>query len=111
LQLIKSLTKKPFGVNFTLLEGNSRYEKRIHEWMDIAIEKGVQFFLISLGNPKWVCKEVHKNGGVVYHDVSTKKIARIAIEADVNGLNCVNNTAGGQTGITSPLQMVKNSRI
>ena len=107
LQLIKQLTNKPFGVNFTLLAGNKRYERRLHEWMDIAIEEGSKFFLTSLGNPKWVVERAHQNGIVVYHDITTRKFAQKAIDAGVDGLNCVNNRAGGQTGIKPPLEMME----
>ncbi|MEZ5003001.1 MAG: nitronate monooxygenase [Chitinophagales bacterium] len=106
IQLIKSLTDKPFGVNFTLLAGNKRYEKRLHQWMDIAIEEGTKFFLTSLGNPRWVVDRAHQNGIVVYHDITTRKYAQKAIDAGVDGLNCVNNRAGGQTGLASPEDMM-----
>ncbi len=105
LQLIKELTPKPFGVNFTLLAGNKRYEKRLHEWMDIAIEEGTKFFLTSLGNPKWVVDRAHKNGIVVYHDITTRKFAQKAIDAGVDGLNCVNNRAGGHAGNRTPEEL------
>ena len=107
LQLIKQLTDRPFGVNFTLLAGNKRYEKKLHEWMDIAIEEGTKFFLTSLGNPAWVVKRAHQNGIVVYHDVTTRKFAQKAVDAGVDGLNCVNNRAGGQTGSEGPEQMME----
>ena len=35
LQLIKRLTDKPFGVNFTILE-NKKYKKQMDEWMHIS---------------------------------------------------------------------------
>ena len=43
LQLIKRLTDKPFGVNFTILE-NKKYKKQMDEWMHIAADEGVKFF-------------------------------------------------------------------
>ena len=102
LRLIRSLTDKPFGVNFTLIQGVKAYEKRNRQWMDIAIEEGVKFFLTSLGNPKHIVKQAHANGITVYHDVSTPEFAQKAMDAGVDGLNCVNNRAGGQTGTISP---------
>ncbi len=107
LRLIKSLTDKPFGVNFTLMDGVRAYEKRNRQWMEIAMEEGVRFFLTSLGNPKPIVKIAHANGIVVYHDVSTAKFAAKAVDAGVDGLNCVNNRAGGQTGQSSPEQMLE----
>ena len=106
IRRIKALTDKPFGVNFTLLNGVKAYEKRNREWMDIAIDEGVKFFLTSLGNPKQVVREAEKHGIVVYHDVTTRSFAEKAVDAGVSGLNCVNNRAGGQTGSVSPERMV-----
>lgn len=106
IQLMKSITDRPIGMNFTLLDGNKRYEKRLHEWMEISIEEGIKFFLTSLGNPKWVCKKAHEHGILVYHDVTTGYFAQKAQDAGVDGLICVNNRAGGQTGAKSPLEMM-----
>jgi nitronate monooxygenase len=100
LRLIRSLTDRPFGVNFTLLP-NRRYRKRMEAWLDISMEECVKFFLTSLGKPDWVVKRAHANGIVVYHDVSKAKYAKHAIDAGVDGLNCVNNRGGGQTGSES----------
>lgn len=105
LDKIKSLTDKPFGVNFTLMP-NKRYEKQMKHWVDISIAAGVKFFLTSLGDPSWIVKKAKENGITVYHDVSTRKFAKKAIDAGVDGLNCVNNRAGGQTGSISPEQMM-----
>jgi nitronate monooxygenase len=100
LRLIRSLTDRPFGVNFTLMP-NRRYRKRMEAWLDIAMEEGVKFFLTSLGKPDWVVKRAHANGIIVYHDVSKAKFAKYAVDAGVDGLNCVNNRGGGQTGSES----------
>ncbi|MEE4250992.1 MAG: nitronate monooxygenase [Alcanivoracaceae bacterium] len=107
LRKIKSLTDKPFGVNFTLMDGVKAYEYRNRQWMDIAIEEGVKFFLTSLGNPKPVVKVAREHGITVYHDVSSRAFADKAVDAGVDGLNCVNNRAGGQTGQSSPQELLK----
>ena len=107
LRLIKSLTDKPFGVNFTLMDGVKVYEERNRKWMNIAIEEGVKFFLTSLGNPKPIVKTAREHGITVYHDVTTRAFAQKAVDAGVDGLNCVNNRAGGQTGQVSPEQMLE----
>lgn len=107
LRLIKSLTDKPFGVNFTLMDGVKVYEQRNRQWMEIAIEEGVKFFLTSLGNPKPIVKVAREHGITVYHDVTTRSFAQKAVDAGVDGLNCVNNRAGGQTGQVSPEQILE----
>ena len=102
LRYIKSLTAKPIGFN-ALIEGNNKlYRERMTQWIDIALEEGVRFFLTSLGNPKWVCERVHAVGGVVYHDVTEKKWAQKGADGGVDGLVAVNKLAGGHAGSRTP---------
>jgi nitronate monooxygenase len=99
---IRSLTDKPIGFN-ALVEASSKvYEDRMKKWVDIAIEEGVRFFISALGAPDWVVEKVHAVGGIVYHDVTTRKWAERAIEGGVDGLICVNDRAGGHAGTQSP---------
>lgn len=102
LRRIRELTSKPIGFN-ALIEGNNKlYRQRMEQWIDIALEEGVRFFLTSLGNPKWVCARVHAAGGVVYHDVTEKKWAHKGVDGGVDGLVAVNKLAGGHAGRLSP---------
>ena len=105
IRKIRELTSKPIGMNFTLMQGVKVYEKRTREWMDIAIEEGIKFFVTSLGDPTSVVREAEKHGIRVVHDVTNRAFAQRAVDAGVYGLNCVNNRAGGQTGQFSPEQM------
>ena len=75
------------------------------EWIDIALEEGVLFYVTSLGKPDWVCDKVHAKGGVVYHDVTNRKWAEKGKECGVDGLICVNNRAGGHLGEFSMEEM------
>ncbi len=110
LRLIRSLTAKPIGFN-ALIEGNNKlYRERMTQWIDIALEEGVRFFLTSLGNPKWVCERVHAVGGVVYHDVTERKWAQKGIDGGVDGLIAVNARAGGHAGRLSPEQLLDELR-
>ncbi len=98
LQLIKSLSGgRPFGVNFTILP-NAKYAKMMDEYMDIAIEEDVKFFLTSLGKPDPIVERAHAAGIKVYHDVHNTKLAQRAVDAGVDGLNLLNSDMGGQTG-------------
>jgi len=102
LQLIKKLTNKPFGVNFTIFGGaNKKFHELMKEWMEISIEEGVKFFLTSLGKPNEVVKIAKQHDIKVYHDVPNKKVALAMRDAGVDGLNCINWRGGGQTGIQS----------
>lgn len=102
LQLIKKLTDKPFGVNFTIFGGaNKKYHEQMQTWMEISIEEGVKFFLTSLGKPTEIVKIAHQNGIKVYHDVPNKKVALAMRDIGVDGINCINWRGGGQTGTQS----------
>ena len=98
LDYIKSLTDKPLGMNLLIEKGSKKYHQRMEYWLDIALEKGVKFFITSLGKPDWVVETAHKAGAIVYHDVTEAKWAEKAIDVGVDGLIAVNNRAGGHAG-------------
>ena len=95
---IRSLTDKPIGFNALIEKGSEKYIMQMSEWIDVALEEGIRFFVTSLGKPDWVCEKVHAKGGVVYHDVTNRKWAEKGKECGVDGLICVNNRAGGHLG-------------
>lgn len=98
LQLIRSITPNPIGMN-ALIEASSRaYHERMVRWVETALEEGVRFFITSLGNPRWVVDRVHAVGGAVYHDVTERKWALKGRDGGVDGLIGVNDRAGGHAG-------------
>jgi nitronate monooxygenase len=102
LRYIRRLTRKPVGMN-VILESSSRvYLDRMRRYVDASLEEGVRFFVSSLGNPRWLCDTVHAAGGLVYHDVVSRKWAIKAMEGGVDGLIAVNDQAGGHAGHLSP---------
>ncbi|KAB8030607.1 NAD(P)H-dependent flavin oxidoreductase [Fluviispira multicolorata] len=108
MQFIKSLTKKPVGLNIITEKSSKLYEDRMKLWLDIALEEGVRFFVTSLGNPKWVVDKANAVGGIVYHDVTERKWAEKALESGVHGVICVNNRAGGHAGELSLESLYKD---
>lgn len=98
LRWIRSQTDGPIGMNVLIEKSSKVYEERMRQWVDIALEEGVTFFLTSLGNPRWVVEKAHAQGALVYHDVTERKWALKAVEGGVDGLICVNNRAGGHAG-------------
>lgn len=102
LQYIKSLTSNPVGINILVEKSSQTYENRMREYVDVALEEGIRFFITALGNPTWVIEKVKQAGGVVYHDVTTEKWAAKAVDYGVDGLICVNNRAGGHAGGDTP---------
>lgn len=98
LRLIKSLTTKPFGMNALIEDSSSTYRRRMEQWIAVALEEGVRFFVTSLGNPKWVVRMVEPVGGIVYHDVTERKWAEKGAAAGAKGFIAVNRRAGGHAG-------------
>jgi nitronate monooxygenase len=106
LRYMRTLTKKPLGLNLLVEKSAKRYEDRLKVWLDIAVEEGIKFFVTALGNPTWVIEKVRPVGGIVYHDVTNLKWAERAVNYGVDGLICVNNRAGGHLGTESPEKLM-----
>jgi nitronate monooxygenase len=103
LERIRSLTKKPVGLNVLTEKSLSAvYRKRMEEYLETALEAGIRFFVTALGNPDWVVKRAHVAGGVVFHDVVDRRWAEKGIAEGVDGLICVNSRAGGHAGRMTP---------
>ena len=102
LRLIRSITPNPIGLNALIEKSSDRYRRRLEEWVEIALEEGVRFFVTSLGNPRWVVDRVSAAGGIVYHDVTERKWALKGMEGGVHGLIAVNREAGGHAGTRDP---------
>jgi len=111
IKKIKSLTNKPFGMNIIVERSSLKYQKRMQDYVDIALDEGCRFFITSLGNPKWVVDKVKPYNGIIYHDVVNIKWAEKAVSHGVDGLICVNNRAGGHAGNHSPLELYKELSI
>jgi nitronate monooxygenase len=110
LRYIRRLTSKPVGMN-VILESSSRvYLDRMRRYVDASLEEGVRFFVSSLGNPRWLCDTVHAAGGVVYHDVVSRKWALKAREGGVDGIIAVNDRAGGHAGHLSAQALLDELR-
>ena len=107
IKYIRSLTNKPIGFNALIEKGSKKYLDRMSDWIDIALEENIRFFVTSLGKPDWVCKRVHQVGGFVYHDVTSRHFAKKGIGSGLDGLICVNNRAGGHLGSYSMEDMYK----
>jgi nitronate monooxygenase len=109
LRLIRRLANgRPIGVNLLIEASSKKYLERNQQWLDIALEEGVRFFITALGDPRWVVERTKALGAVVYHDVTARQWAEKAVKAEVQGLICVNNRAGGHAGQESPEKLLKD---
>jgi nitronate monooxygenase len=102
LREIRRATAKPIALNALVEKTTRMYERRMREWVEVALEEGVRFFITALGNPGWVVERAHAAGGRVYHDVTERKWALRARDAGVDGFICVNRRAGGHAGPHEP---------
>jgi len=96
----------PFAVNLIVFKDNPRVSS------DLAIceEKRVPIVITSLGAVKEVVDTVHSYGGLVFHDVTTRRHAEKAAEAGVDGLIAVAAGAGGHAGTLSPFALIREIR-
>jgi nitronate monooxygenase len=93
-------------MNALIEKSSKKYHDRMMEWVSIALDEGVRFFITSLGNPSWVVDRVKAYDGIVYHDVTERKWALKGLDGGVDGLIAVNNRAGGHAGTLTQLQLL-----
>ncbi len=96
----------PFGVNLILHSSNNRQQQDL----DTVVENQVPLVITSVGKPDQVTRRVHEYGGLVFHDVTSVKHARKAIECGVDGLVLVCAGAGGHGGTLSPFAFLREVR-
>ncbi|MBA2663307.1 MAG: nitronate monooxygenase [Bradymonadaceae bacterium] len=96
----------PYGVNLIVHRSNPRLEADL----TICVKHKVPFVITSLGALKDVVEAVHSYGGLVFHDVTTRRHAEKAIEAGVDGLILVTGGAGGHAGTLNPFAFLAEIR-
>ncbi|QNI04540.1 nitronate monooxygenase [Halomonas sp. SH5A2] len=96
----------PFAVNQIVHPTNDRLEH------DVALcaEFKVPLVITSLHAPNRVVEQVHAYGGLVFHDVTTLRHAKKAVDAGVDGLILVCHGAGGHAGRLNPFAFVAEVR-
>ena len=96
----------PFAVNLIVHNSNPRLQADLA----ICVERRVPIVITSLGAVKEVVDAVHSYGGLVFHDVTTRRHAEKAAEAGVDGLIAVAAGAGGHAGTWSPFALIAEIR-
>ena len=102
LKEIKSRTKKPIGVNIIVNKSNTRAQSDLKT----SLDHGVELFITSLGSPKQVIEEAHKNGAKVICDVINLEHALKVQDMGADGVIAVGAGAGGHAGPVSPIVLV-----
>ena len=82
-----------------------RPANRMRQWIDVALEEGVHFFVTALGNPSWVVEKAR--GGQPCTTTSPRGAGPRRRDVGVDGLICVNSRAGGHAGTLTPEQLME----
>lgn len=108
IKLMKKLTNKPFGVNFTiappfLLEKNpkARSEETYLSLLDIALKEGVKIFTTSAYQANLLPNIIKEHDAYWFHKCTTLKHAMSAEKAGADGVTLVGLEG---TGFKNPLQ-------
>ncbi|WP_194791239.1 NAD(P)H-dependent flavin oxidoreductase [Pseudomonas sp. UFMG81] len=96
----------PYAVNLIVHPTNPRLQADL----TLCVEHRVPIVITSLGAVKEVVDAVHSYGGVVFHDVTTRRHAEKAAQAGVDGLIAVAAGAGGHAGTWSPFALIAEIR-
>lgn len=96
----------PYGVNLIVHKSNPRLTADLEQ----VVKHKVPLVITSLGAVADVVDAVHSYGGLVFHDVISRRHAEKAAEAGVDGIIAVCAGAGGHAGTLSPFALVSEIR-
>lgn len=96
----------PFGVNLIVHDTNPRLQADL----ELCVKYKVPLIVTSLGAVPELVDTVHSYGGLVFHDVTTRRHAEKAAEAGVDGLIAVPAGAGGHAGTLNPFALIQEIR-
>lgn len=96
----------PYGVNLVVHRSNPRLEADLAE----VVRHRVPVVITSLGAVPDLVAAVHAYGGLVFHDVVSRRHGEKAAEAGVDGLIGVAAGAGGHAGAISPFALMDELR-
>lgn len=92
----------PFGVNLIVHKSNPRLAADL----EITVRHKVPLVITSLGAVRDVVDAVHSYGGLVFHDVISRRHAEKAADAGADGIIAVAAGAGGHAGTLSPFALI-----
>lgn len=100
------LSPAPYAVNLVVHATNPR----MHTDLTLCCEFEVPIVLTSKGAPGEVVSWVHDHGGLVLHDVASRRHAELALGAGADGLIAVCGGAGGHCGTVNPFALMGELR-
>lgn len=96
----------PFAVNLIVHNTNPR----LKDDLEVVLRHRVPVVITAFGLEPDLIAAVHDYGGLVLHDVASRRHAERAAEAGVDGLIVLGAGAGGHTGHISPFAAVAEAR-
>jgi nitronate monooxygenase len=98
--------RAPYAVNLICHRSNDRLAGDL----ETTVRHRVPIVLTSLQAPGEVVQAVHEYGGLVFHDVISRRHAEKAAEQGVDGLILVCAGAGGHAGPLNPFALIAEVR-
>lgn len=99
IRRLKSLTDKPFGVNLSMLPGETNNEK-IYSYLDIILQEKIAVLETSGRNPQEIVRIVKPFGVNVLHKVTSPQHAISAEKSGVNAIIAIGYEAAGHPGMS-----------
>lgn len=100
IEIAKSLTDKPFGLNVLMLH------RDVDKIADLVLEYDIAFVSTGAGNPGKYIKKWKDNGTKVFPVVASKALAIRLERAGADGLICEGSEAGGHIGELTSLVLI-----
>lgn len=100
LDLIRSLTEKPFGVNVMLM---SPYTKEVAE---LLIEEKVPVITTGAGNPQPYIEGWKQAGSKIFPVIASVALAKLLARAGADGLIAEGAEGGGHVGETTTMALI-----
>src|SRR5699024_8285595 len=107
IKRVKTLTDKPFGVNFAIGAGRRPYE----EMVQVAIEENVPAISVTGGNPKGVLELVEGHDIKTLVLVAARRQAEKAEELGADAVMVVGQEGGGHIGRTDTGTVVLTPQV
>lgn len=108
LNIMKRLTNRPFGINFSIMPPDMakkvpkpKTEDFYLDFLNIALDQGIKIFTTSAYQAPHIGKKVHENGGLWFHKCATLRHAQ---SAEKLGADAVTLVGLEGTGFKNPLQ-------
>ncbi|MCK4581535.1 MAG: nitronate monooxygenase, partial [Dehalococcoidia bacterium] len=101
----KTLTNRPFGVNFPIFPA-TRPTEGIEKYMDVAIEEGVRVAETSGQSPEPYMKRFKDGGVKVIHKVPAVRFAQTAERIGVDAVIMFGCEGGGHVGLDNVTSLI-----